>query len=347
MQAKSDIYSLGLVLVEALTGQPIDMGGSQAAILEKRRKVPDLGAIDLRIRPLIAKMLDPDPAARPESMAQVATWPLPTSRPNDDRYAADLGRSGERRNASSGRTKWMALAAACGVIAIGGGAAYYVLQLGLPGLKQQPPPPPLLGPGASPAKSDFSATAALQPAAPAGPALTPASPAPPSTAAQPPAQIPAAPAAPALTRRRRPSPGGALADTGAACRPPNCLGGAAYGSALRAPTERTTASAGAALRRNPRRAPSAASPSKGATKEMAALQPVVGRAEQITRYINSYDGGDCFFITPNNVSASAARIDGYGASAAPFQRLDDAFKSATASKPISTSARSRQRSVRH
>ena len=137
VQAKSDIYSLGLVLVEALTGQPIDMGGSQAAILEKRRKVPDLGAIDLRIRPLIAKMLDPDPAGRPESMAQVATWPLPTSRPNDDRYAADLGRSGERRNASSGRTKWLALAAACGLIAIGGGAAYYVLQPGLPVLKHR------------------------------------------------------------------------------------------------------------------------------------------------------------------------------------------------------------------
>jgi serine/threonine-protein kinase len=61
---------------------------------------------------------------------------------------------------------------------------------------------------------------------------------------------------------------------------------------------------------------------------MAALQPVVGRAEQIARYINGYDGGDCFFIAPNSVSASAARIDGYGASAAPFQRLDDAFKGA-------------------
>jgi serine/threonine-protein kinase len=63
VRAKSDIYSLGLVLIEALTGQPVDMGGSQVAVLDKRRKVPDLGAVDLRIRPLIAKMLDPDPPA--------------------------------------------------------------------------------------------------------------------------------------------------------------------------------------------------------------------------------------------------------------------------------------------
>ena len=41
---KSDIYSLGLVLVQALTGKPLDMGGSQVEIVEKRRKVPDLGA---------------------------------------------------------------------------------------------------------------------------------------------------------------------------------------------------------------------------------------------------------------------------------------------------------------
>ncbi len=66
VRAKSDIYSLGLVLVEALTGQPVDMGGSQAAVLDKRRKVPDLGAIDLRIRPLLERMLQPDPEARPE-----------------------------------------------------------------------------------------------------------------------------------------------------------------------------------------------------------------------------------------------------------------------------------------
>ena len=66
--AKSDIYSLGLVLVQALTGQPLDMGGSQVQIVEKRRRVPDLGMIDMRFRPLLERMLQPDPANRPESM---------------------------------------------------------------------------------------------------------------------------------------------------------------------------------------------------------------------------------------------------------------------------------------
>ena len=35
----------------ALTGRPIDMGGSHLEVIEKRRKVPDIPAINIRTRP--------------------------------------------------------------------------------------------------------------------------------------------------------------------------------------------------------------------------------------------------------------------------------------------------------
>jgi len=68
----SDIYSLALVLAAAMRGSPIDMGGSQMEVVEKRRTVPDLSDIDEAFRPLIAAMLQPDPADRPASMADIA-----------------------------------------------------------------------------------------------------------------------------------------------------------------------------------------------------------------------------------------------------------------------------------
>lgn len=73
---RSDIYSFGLVLAEALRQRPIDMGGNHVDVIEKRRKVPDLSDIDSRIRPLLERMLQPNPDDRPASMAEVATWPL-------------------------------------------------------------------------------------------------------------------------------------------------------------------------------------------------------------------------------------------------------------------------------
>jgi len=75
---KSDIYSLGLVLAAALLGRPIDMAGSQAEMIEKRRQVPGLSGIEPTMRPLIQAMLQPLPESRPASMAEVAGWEPPT-----------------------------------------------------------------------------------------------------------------------------------------------------------------------------------------------------------------------------------------------------------------------------
>lgn len=69
---QSDIYSLGLVLAAALLGKPIDMGGSQYEIVEKRRTVPDLSGIDADFRDIVEAMLQPDPSDRPASMAEIA-----------------------------------------------------------------------------------------------------------------------------------------------------------------------------------------------------------------------------------------------------------------------------------
>jgi serine/threonine-protein kinase len=76
MTPKSDIFSLGLVLAEAVRGSAIDMGSDRVEAIERRREVPDLAGIDDRLRPLIESMLQPDPARRPASMAEVAAFPL-------------------------------------------------------------------------------------------------------------------------------------------------------------------------------------------------------------------------------------------------------------------------------
>jgi serine/threonine protein kinase len=68
---RSDIYSLGLVLAAALLGTPLDMSGSHFEVIEKRRTVPDLSRLDPSLRQLVASMLEPDPARRPQSMRAI------------------------------------------------------------------------------------------------------------------------------------------------------------------------------------------------------------------------------------------------------------------------------------
>jgi serine/threonine-protein kinase len=48
--------------------------------------------------------------------------------------------------------------------------------------------------------------------------------------------------------------------------------------------------------------------------------------EKIRRYVEDYDGGECFFIAPVAVGETAAALEGFGVSAGPFEVLDRAFK---------------------
>jgi protein kinase-like protein len=231
--AKSDIYSLGLLLFYALTGQKLDMGGSQFQLVEKRRRVPDIGGVDMRIRPLLEKMLQPDPADRPSTMAEIADWRIlssdqPKLMPPASAEPAALLPRGSTAAKPVGRPVWLYPAAAVVLAALAGGATYtfYSAVWSVP-LAAAPPPVPKLG-----QKAD--------------------------TAALPDPKIP-----PILP----------------AARP-------------------TTLASGDAI----------------------------GRTDRVRRYVEQYNGGDCFFAFPVAFSSNAAVIEGFGASMGPFETLDKAFK---------------------
>jgi serine/threonine-protein kinase len=262
--AKSDIYSLGLVLVEALTAHPIDMGGSQFQIVEKRRKVPDLGMIDLRFRPLLEKMLQPDPDKRPESMAAVANWALNPANARLRRRTEPpkvVGETTPSTKRAWGR--WAAIPAAVLLLAAaGGGGGYYFYFYSLPTQTAASPPPlPNLGPldnKASP--PDKSPPAGGKTAR-----LPDQSPLPPRPSQTTPAQPPQAPPPPS-------------ADVPSS---------------------------------NPNQGPPPAAP---------------GGVDRIRRYVDEYDGGECFFIAPVAIGGTAAALEGFGASTKPFEALDRAFQ---------------------
>jgi serine/threonine protein kinase len=139
---KSDVYSLGLVLAEAATGRRMDMGGREVEVLEKRRSVPDLSAVDPNFRPLIEAMLQPDPTLRPD-MASVENWApgeAPPGRAFPDRTPDPERRAPRRRKA---------VPIVFGALLLLGGAgleAYFAL----PHPSPQPPTPPILQPNEPP-----------------------------------------------------------------------------------------------------------------------------------------------------------------------------------------------------
>jgi serine/threonine protein kinase len=225
--AKSDIYSFGLVLFYALTGQKLDMGGTQFQLVEKRRRVPDLGAVDARIRPLLEKMLQPDPGDRP-TMAEIENWSVgsPSKLPNKpiERTKA----TAVERAALKPARSWIryGVVTAAALLLIGGSSvAYY--------------------------KYVWSVSVATTPRP-----LAPLN------------QNPLAP---------NPSTPGAIPDDAPATTP-----------------------------------------------KLSTESP--NRSDVVRRFIQQFDGGDCFFMTPVAVSASAAVVEGFGASTAPFDLLDKAFK---------------------
>lgn len=191
VDARSDIYSIGLVLVEAVRGKRLDMGANPSTAIQARMAAPDLSDLPPRIRPALAAMLAPDPKDRPtnfagilERLPKAATLlPAPPSA-NDQRE--------ERPGKTGGMPVGKIAAAAVVALAVAGGA-FVALKPSESTQQAQAPQPPVT-PTVQPTQP--AATAAASTAGPAAPPAVPAN-TPSSTAAAP--TTPAAAAEPAPT----------------------------------------------------------------------------------------------------------------------------------------------------
>ncbi|MGL4290789.1 MAG: protein kinase domain-containing protein, partial [Phreatobacter sp.] len=125
---KSDMYSLGLLIAEALRGRPLDMGRSHVETIESRRKVPELDGVDAALVPLLTAMLQPQPADRPETMEAIRDWPRPPAPEAGDAPAPTSGAPGGRRRgrlraaedqllAAPPRRRWLPVAVVAVVLA--------------------------------------------------------------------------------------------------------------------------------------------------------------------------------------------------------------------------------------
>jgi serine/threonine-protein kinase len=67
----TDVYSLALVILAVAKGRNVEMGGSLVDAVDKRRAGVDLSGAPESLRPVLAKMLEPNPADRLQTMDQV------------------------------------------------------------------------------------------------------------------------------------------------------------------------------------------------------------------------------------------------------------------------------------
>ena len=292
--AKSDIYSLGLVLAEASLGRPLDMGASPAEFIARRSTVPDLTGIDPRLIPVLEAMLRPDPRMRPDSMADVAAWTTPTVTARE----APPPRPPRSR-------KQVALGSLAAALVAAAGLTFVALR----GPSERAPEPEI-----DPPLSERPQQTGPRPEAPAPPPRTEQQPVAPTAGDDPasgrgpdiPVMVPSAP--PTSPAR---DPGVQPPARGRADAPPDRQPPVVKDAAVSLSNQ-------AAL-------PSTELPPTELQPAGAPSSPPQ-TAEGVTAYIRGYQGGPCFWLSPMSVSPREAVIEAYGQAPAPFVAFDSAFK---------------------
>ena len=73
---RSDVYSLGLLMFVAITGEAAPMGSTIVEAVKVRETVPDLSFVPSTLQPLLFQMLQPDPSRRIGNMTLVKQFLL-------------------------------------------------------------------------------------------------------------------------------------------------------------------------------------------------------------------------------------------------------------------------------
>ncbi|ERP96813.1 hypothetical protein Q669_26600 [Labrenzia sp. C1B10] len=304
--ARSDIYSLGLVIAEALTGKQIDMGGTQVQIVDKRRQTPPLEGIDNRFRPLLEAMLQPDPANRPASMKEIADWTLgapmgrqdqdrtiirPSSAPPPEQSALDQ----PPPQANWGKRILVALSL-LGFAGVGAGGVYFLVGQSVPEQDQKPvlvAPPRPNAPDAP--SQQTNVTQQTQ---------TP-------TTQQPATQQPVSQQPTETQTTALQSPSTQTPETQAPTTPDNTVP-----TIPTTPPEETV--------------DTKPEPTETVTRPPVATDPQetpenVTPEDRIRNFVSSYQAGDCMYLQPIEIASRSAEIEGFASRTPPFISFDSDF----------------------
>lgn len=206
VDARSDIYSLGLVLATAGTGKALNMGEiseSLVSVIEARKRIPDFSSVPESLRNELGAMLQPDPADRPQSMREVigldsrldSVGPQAAPEQKEQAPAAPLSAEPAARHTSAGGSArgwlWPTVTAGVAAAAVGG---YFAWQNMAP--PADPPQAVAQVDTAEPAPPQPEASASAADTPPSGQAVAPVeTPAevPTDPPTEPPVQTPAEP----------------------------------------------------------------------------------------------------------------------------------------------------------